>query len=94
MGKASRQRPGRLGEKLMYIRETLSLSQNGMLKKLGFPPGISREHISAFELDKREPPLPVLLRYARVAGVCLDVLVDDGTDLPKKLPGIPKHRAE
>ncbi len=37
------------------------------------------------------PPLPMLLQYARVAGVCLDVLVDDEIDLLKKLPSVPKH---
>lgn len=43
--------------------------------------------ISEYELDKRQPPLRVLLAYARVAGVHLEVLVDDKLDLPAKLPG-------
>ena len=43
--------------------------------------------ISQYELGTREPPLPVLLKYARLAGVIMDVLVDDEMDLPKKLPG-------
>jgi hypothetical protein len=38
----------------------------------------------------REPPLTVLLKYAEVAGVWIDVLVDDDVDLPEKLPASPK----
>jgi hypothetical protein len=36
--------------------------------------------------------LPVLLRYARVSNVYLEVLVDDELDLPKKLPSPAKHK--
>jgi len=92
MGKAARLRPARLGEKLLGIREALGLSQNGLIKRLGLPESISREHVSAFELGKREPPLLVLLRYARAAGVTIDVLVDDEVDLPKTLPAKQKKR--
>ena len=41
-----------------------------------------------YELGKREPPLPVLLKYARIAGVYVDVLIDDELDLPKKLSSL------
>jgi transcriptional regulator with XRE-family HTH domain len=34
-------------------------------------------NISAYERGKREPPLLVLLKYARLAGVSMDTLVDD-----------------
>jgi transcriptional regulator with XRE-family HTH domain len=43
-------------------------------------------HISEFEQGKREPSLPVLLRYARVAGLQVDALIDDEIDLPDQLP--------
>jgi hypothetical protein len=33
-----------------------------------------------------------ILGYARLAGVCLDVIVDDELDLPAKLPARTKHR--
>jgi len=33
--------------------------------------------ISGYELGQREPPLLVLLRYARIAGVSMETLVDD-----------------
>jgi hypothetical protein len=47
--------------------------------------------ISEFELGKNEPPLPVLLQYARVAGICPELLIDDELDLPSRLPSTPKH---
>jgi hypothetical protein len=50
-----------------------------------------QSNVSGFEVGERDPSLPVLLRYARVAGVCVDVLIDDELDLPEKLPGMPKH---
>jgi transcriptional regulator with XRE-family HTH domain len=89
MGKASRQRPARLGEKLVQIREALGLSQNGMIRHLGLTDVISRDNVSAYELGRREPSLLVLLKYARAAGVPMDVLVDDTLELPKKLRGHP-----
>jgi transcriptional regulator with XRE-family HTH domain len=44
-----------------------------------------------FEHGEREPTLIVLLRYARVAGVSTDILIDDDLDLPKRLSKRPKH---
>jgi len=90
MGKARRPRPTRLAEKLIEIRHSLGLSQNEMLNRLGLADEFGRNYISAFELGTREPPLPVLLEYARAAGVWLDVLVDDELDMPEKLPASPK----
>lgn len=84
MGRKARLRPKRLAEKLREVRLALGLSQTDMLNRLGFDIHYSR--ISEYELGKNEPPLPILLRYARLAGVSLDVLVDDGLDLPPKLP--------
>jgi len=81
----------RLGEKLLRIREALGLSQSEMLRRLGFDDALVYNRISDYELGKREPPLPILLQYARVAGICVDTLIDDETDLPAKLPGKPKH---
>jgi len=94
MGKASRRRPKRLGEKLRHIREGLGLSQNGIIQQLGLADVISRDNVSAYELGRREPSLLVLLEYARAAGVCLDLLVDDKADLPKRLPRVPKHKCK
>lgn len=90
MGRSSRPKPTRLGEKLLQIRISLGLSQNGMLRQLGFDQDLFQGSISGYELGTREPPLPVLLKYAQVAGVWIDVLVDDEVDLPEKLPASPK----
>ena len=90
MGMA-RQRSERLAEKLFQIRTALGLSQTEMLKRLGVEGMIVYNRISDYELGKREPPLPILLRYGRLAGVCVDVLIDDDLDLPTKLPARPKH---
>lgn len=62
-----------------------------MLARLGLDESHFRSAVSGYELGMREPPLPVLLTYARVAGVCVDVLIDDELNLPSKLPGKPKH---
>ncbi|MCI0488647.1 MAG: hypothetical protein L0229_18825 [Blastocatellia bacterium] len=51
-----------------------------------------QSNISGFETGEREPPLPIILQYARAAGVCVDVLIDDEMDLPENLPGIPQHK--
>lgn len=91
MGIASRLRPNRLAEKLVRIRTAFGLSQNEMISRLGLGEELVREEVSAFELGKRQPPLLVLLEYARAAGVWIDVLVDDELDLPDALPSSPKH---
>jgi transcriptional regulator with XRE-family HTH domain len=91
MGKRPRRKQERLGGKLQQIRLALGLSQDDMVRRLGAESDISRGLISNYELGEREPPLYVLLGYARIAGVCLDVLVDDDLDLPARLPGKPKH---
>jgi hypothetical protein len=61
-----------------------------MVKRLDVE-GIVASQISEFETGKREPSLIVVLQYARLAGVCADVLIDDKLDLPVKLPAKPKR---
>ena len=78
MGQASRRTPTRLAEKLTRLRLALELSQNGLIKRLGLEDELTQARISAYERSVREPPLRVLLSYARVAGVYVDVLIDDG----------------
>jgi transcriptional regulator with XRE-family HTH domain len=91
MARASRSKPARLAEKLLQIRTRLNLSQNGLIRRMGLQDEMVREEISAFEHGVRVPPLPVVLRYARAAGVCSDVLLDDQADLPERLPSRPQH---
>jgi transcriptional regulator with XRE-family HTH domain len=90
MGEKARPRPARLPEKLLQVRTALGLSQNGMIRRLGVE--LTQNRISDYELGIGEPPLPLLLRYAQVAGVCLQRLVDDELELPAKLPATPKHK--
>jgi transcriptional regulator with XRE-family HTH domain len=98
MGKAARQRPARLAEKLVEIRKAFGLSQNGMVRKLGLEGELLREDISRFERGVGgEPPLGILLRYARAVsttgrGEFLEALIDDEMDLPEKMPADPPSK--
>ena len=85
MGKVSRPKPIHLPEKLRQIRIALGLSQDGMLEHLGLAERSFRSAISGYERGEREPPLPILLAYARAVGISTDVLIDDEMDLPGKL---------
>lgn len=89
MARGARLKPERLAQKLVQIRTALGLSQNELIRALEVE--LTQNRISEYETGKGEPPLPVLLRYARLAGVCMDTLVDDQLDLPAKLPAKPKH---
>ena len=86
MGQSPRPRPERLATKLRQIRMLLDLTQEQMaeqLKHIESPP--QPGHISEFERGRREPSLLYLLAVARLAGVSMDVLVDDHVNLPKRL---------
>jgi transcriptional regulator with XRE-family HTH domain len=90
MGRATRQKPKRLAKKLLLIRTALGLSQNGIIRRMGLSDEITQDYISAYERGVREPPLPVLLEYARAANVYVDTLIDDGVELPSRLPSLKK----
>ena len=85
-----RPQPKRLAAKLRQIRTSLGLTQQQMVKVLKsrkahltlYPGNVSR-----FEQGLREPPLLVLLAYAKAATVTIDVLVDDDLELPTRLLG-------
>ena len=91
MGRAARLRSERLAEKLRDVRVALGLSQNELIRRLGLEDVVYQSNVSGYESGEREPPLPILLKYAQAAGVCLDVLVNDELDLPANLPTKPKH---
>jgi transcriptional regulator with XRE-family HTH domain len=91
MARSPRPKPARLPEKLLHIRLALKVSQGEMLHRLGLHEKLSRTTISAYELGTGEPPLPVLLDYARIVNVWVDVLIDDELDLPDELPSTSKH---
>jgi transcriptional regulator with XRE-family HTH domain len=90
MGRTPSERPARLAEKLTQLRKLMNLSQSEMVRQLGLEQKLTREDISKYERGLRVPPLLMLLRYAKAAGVFVDVLIDDELDLPAKLPANPK----
>jgi transcriptional regulator with XRE-family HTH domain len=79
MGTQPRNRPKRLAEKLLQIRKTLGLSQSEIAKAVGITTGAAR--VSEFERDLREPCMVTVLRYARLARVKMETLVDDNLEL-------------
>lgn len=90
MARGARLKPKRLAEKLLQIRMALGLSQNELIKRLGVD--LTQNRISEYELGIGEPPLPILLLYARAVNVSTDVLIDDDLDLPDKLPAKSRHK--
>ena len=87
MGRSPRPKPQRLGEKLLEIRKALGWSQSQMWRALDLSADYTA--VAQYELGTREPPLPVLLTYAQLAGITTDLLIDDGLDLPEVLPARP-----
>lgn len=75
-----RQQPKHLADKLLAIRTKLGLSQTQMAKRLELKKAYTV--ISSYERGTREPDLLTLLRYARLAEVTIDTLVDDKARLP------------
>jgi transcriptional regulator with XRE-family HTH domain len=80
MGRTKRDYPRKLARKLRQIRDRAGLSQAEIARGLGVK---DRASISQFETGKIEPPLPVLLKYARLARVSTDFLIDDKLKLSK-----------
>lgn len=87
-----RHAPQHLAEKLLRIRTALGLSQNEMLRRLGSPDKLLQSSISGYERGMREPPLLIVLEYARIANVYVDALLDDTLDLPALLPARAKSQ--
>jgi transcriptional regulator with XRE-family HTH domain len=79
----AREQTERLAAKLKQIRKDLNLSQGGIIKLPGLEDKLSREDISKFERGVREPPLSVIVKYARAINVSTDILIDDELDLPE-----------
>lgn len=92
MGRANKWRVEKLPEKLLKIRKDLNLSQEDLVNKLGLEERIYRNNVSEYESGKRQPPMPIVLAYARLARVSTDVLIDDELELPEKLPAKPKNK--
>ena len=90
MGSAARRKPQRLAEKLLEIRVVLGLSQNGLIRRMGFEDDLTQAQISMFERGVRQPSLLILAAYARVANVYVEAFIIDDVDLPRRLPAETK----
>jgi transcriptional regulator with XRE-family HTH domain len=84
VGQRSRARPKLLPAKLLAIRLKLGISQSQLARLLDFNKGTAR--ISEYEHGIREPDLIVLLNYAKLARISMDVLANDNLELkfPKR----------
>ena len=74
-----RDRPKRLAEKLLKIREALGLSQKEMAARLGVEKAYNI--ISKYERGKSLPTPVELLAYSRAVNVHSEQIVDDDMDL-------------
>jgi transcriptional regulator with XRE-family HTH domain len=77
---STRRKPRNLPRKLLAIRRKLDVSQTEMARLLDLD--VAYTAVSGYELGTRQPDLLVLLRYARLAEVSTDVLIDDKLKLP------------
>ena len=77
----SRPRPKHLARKLLQIRRSLGVSQGELIRQLGVQALIEHTTISKYELNKNEPPLAILLAYARLAGIPVEQIIDDELEL-------------
>ena len=82
MGRSRRNKPVKLSQKLLAIRKRLRMSQTEMARALELK--VHYSAVSNYELGTREPDLIVVLRYARLAGVPMEMLVDDKLSLPER----------
>jgi transcriptional regulator with XRE-family HTH domain len=86
MGRSHRPRPARLGEKLRQIRASLGLTLEQIIERLDYKDSpLYPTNISGMERGEREPPLTLLLAYARLVNITTDILIDDERNLPTKL---------
>lgn len=87
MGRKGRAKVEGLPEKLLAIRLRLGLTMEQLISHLNhLELPLTTASITEYEKGRREPPLPILLKYARLANVLLEVLVDPELDLPLKIP--------
>jgi transcriptional regulator with XRE-family HTH domain len=85
VGQNKRPIPAKLGKKLKAIRDNLGLTGEQLIEKLDCASiKLDRSGISKYEKGLREPPLIVILQYARLARVPMEALVDDAIDLTLK----------
>lgn len=79
-----------LGEKLVLLRKELGLSQLEAAEKLN----VSRQAISRWEVGAAMPSVDNLKYLSELYGVPVDVLLDDGQDLPTWREGQQRREQE
>jgi len=87
LGRSRRDQPIKLARKLREIRVGLGFTQEQMAAQLGRSKrsGPRPGHVSEYEHGKRQPSVILILKYARLGGIPMEVLVDDALDLPGRL---------
>jgi transcriptional regulator with XRE-family HTH domain len=81
MGRSPRNKPMKLSHKLLAICKRLRMSQTEMARALELK--VHYSAVSNYELGTREPDMLIVLRYARLANVTMETLVDDQLNLPE-----------
>ena len=81
MGRSPRNKPMKLSHKLLAIRKRLQMSQTEMARALELK--VHYSAVSNYELGTREPDMLIVLRYARLANVSMETLVDVQLSLPE-----------
>ena len=81
MGRSRRNKPLQLSQKLLAIRKRLRMSQTEMARALELK--VHYSAVSNYELGTREPDMLIVLRYARLANISMETLVDDQLSLPE-----------
>jgi transcriptional regulator with XRE-family HTH domain len=70
--------PKKLGKKMKQIRLNLGMSQRQIVEALNYKDTPLRaSQVSQYEQGQREPTMMLVLAYARLAKVSMEVLVDD-----------------
>ncbi|HKX33222.1 MAG TPA: hypothetical protein VJ302_36435 [Blastocatellia bacterium] len=82
----SHPRSERLPGKLFQIRAALGLTLGALVGRLGLDE-LTDQDVDDYERGQRDPPSLVVLAYAKLAGVCTDMLIDDSQDLPELSDG-------
>ena len=83
MGERRRAKPKRVIDKLLAIRQKLGLTRSQLARLLKFD---KPSRIAEYERGVREIEIGVLLCYAKVSRVSLDILANDNRELifPKR----------
>ena len=84
MGRGKQEQPRRLAEKLRQIRRSFEMTQEDMARKLESQNlKVYRGYVGLYEIGERIPSVLIIMAYARIAGVTMEILCDDKLELPE-----------